>query len=37
MTNPNPWLTSPRQASNSNLADVLERVLDKGLGRRAHR
>jgi len=31
MTNPNPWLTSPRQASNSNLADVLERVLDKGL------
>lgn len=29
MTDPNPWLTSQRQASN--LADVLERVLDKGL------
>jgi Gas vesicle protein len=33
MTYPNPWLTSERPASNpaSNLADVLERVLDKGL------
>jgi Gas vesicle protein len=29
MTDPNPWLTSQR--SGSNLADVLERVLDKGL------
>jgi Gas vesicle protein len=29
VTNPNPWLTSQRP--NSNLADVLERVLDKGL------
>lgn len=29
MTDPNPWLTSQRPASN--LADVLERVLDKGL------
>ena len=29
MTEPNPWLTSQRPASN--LADVLERVLDKGL------
>ena len=29
MTDPNPWLTSQRQGSN--LADVLERVLDKGL------
>ena len=33
MTNPNPWLPSqrPTAAANSNLADVLERVLDKGL------
>jgi Gas vesicle protein len=31
MTNPNPWLTGQRQASGANLADVLERVLDKGL------
>jgi hypothetical protein len=29
MTDPNPWLTSQRPTSN--LADVLERVLDKGL------
>jgi hypothetical protein len=29
MMDPNPWLTSQRPASN--LADVLERVLDKGL------
>jgi len=29
MTDPNPWLSSQR--SGSNLADVLERVLDKGL------
>jgi hypothetical protein len=29
MTDPNPWLTNQRSASN--LADVLERVLDKGL------
>ena len=29
MTEPSPWLTSQRPASN--LADVLERVLDKGL------
>jgi hypothetical protein len=29
VTDPNPWLTSQR--SGSNLADVLERVLDKGL------
>ncbi len=29
MTDPNPWLTGQRPASN--LADVLERVLDKGL------
>jgi hypothetical protein len=29
MTDPNAWLTGQRQASN--LADVLERVLDKGL------
>jgi len=29
MTDSNPWLTSQRQGSN--LADVLERVLDKGL------
>jgi hypothetical protein len=29
MTDPNPWLSSQRPASN--LADVLERVLDKGL------
>jgi hypothetical protein len=29
MTDPNPWATNQRQASN--LADVLERVLDKGL------
>jgi hypothetical protein len=29
MTEPNPWLTSQRPSSN--LADVLERVLDKGL------
>jgi hypothetical protein len=29
MTDPNPWLTSQR--TGSNLADVLERVLDKGL------
>jgi hypothetical protein len=28
MTDPNPWLT---QRPASNLADVLERVLDKGL------
>lgn len=29
MTDPNPWLSSQRPTSN--LADVLERVLDKGL------
>jgi hypothetical protein len=29
MTDPNPWGTSQRPASN--LADVLERVLDKGV------
>ncbi len=29
MTNPSPWLTGQRPTSN--LADVLERVLDKGL------
>jgi Gas vesicle protein len=29
MTDPNPWLGTSRPASN--LADVLERVLDKGL------
>ena len=29
MTDPNPWVTSQR--TGSNLADVLERVLDKGL------
>jgi hypothetical protein len=29
MTEQSPWLTSQRQGSN--LADVLERVLDKGL------
>jgi hypothetical protein len=29
MTDPNPWGTSQR--TGSNLADVLERVLDKGL------
>jgi hypothetical protein len=29
MTNPNQWLTGQRPSSN--LADVLERVLDKGL------
>jgi len=29
MTNPSPWLTNQRPTSN--LADVLERVLDKGL------
>jgi len=29
MTDSNPWLTSQR--TGSNLADVLERVLDKGL------
>src|SRR5262245_30502466 len=29
MTDPSPWLTTQRPSSN--LADVLERVLDKGL------
>ena len=29
MTGPNPWVASQRPSSN--LADVLERVLDKGL------
>jgi hypothetical protein len=32
MTEPNPWVTSQR--TGSNLADVLERVLDKGSGDR---